>query len=193
MTTFLLNQRACFVLLACLAMTELASPAAAFCIYNSASEDVTVLAWPAGGKSFKAVISPGGQSCCNWQDDTCIAKAEADSESNPLGQCASVHFYMTPRNLDTNQITSKLVAKEALTVIGKVIDIIGKALSVVPDVGEAIDAVATLTSAGIDVTDEALTDIIEFTSNDRFVNGQNGGAITWNDQNHISGNKGVGC
>jgi len=85
-----------------------------------------------------------------------------------------VHFYMTPRNLDTNQITSKLVAKEALTVIGKVIDIIGKALSVVPDVGEAIDAVATLTSAGIDVTDEALTDIIEFTSNDRFVNGQNG-------------------
>ena len=81
---------------------------------------------------------------------------------------------MTPRNLDTNQITSKLVAKEALGIIGKVVDIIGKALSVVPEVGEAIDAVATLTSAGIDVTEEALTDIIEFTGDDRFVNGQNG-------------------
>jgi len=85
-----------------------------------------------------------------------------------------VQFYMTPRNLDTNQITSKLVAKEALSIIGKVVDIIGKALSVVPEVGEAIDAVATLTSAGIDVTDEALMDIIEFTGDDRFVNGQNG-------------------
>ena len=81
---------------------------------------------------------------------------------------------MTPRNLDTNQITSKLVAKEALGIIDKVIDIIGKALSAVPEVGEAIDAVATLTSAGIDVTEAALTDIIEFTSDDRFVNGQNG-------------------
>lgn len=55
----------------------------AYCVYNKSNTTITVLQLPLSERSFKSVIPPNGNKCCNWSDTTCVA-SEGRYEKTPF-------------------------------------------------------------------------------------------------------------
>jgi hypothetical protein len=67
-----------------------AAPANAFCVYNKTSFDILFVQQMNGHedklfKGFSAVVKPGKNACCNWQNRDC----------NPAGQRTSMVPFLT--------------------------------------------------------------------------------------------------
>lgn len=72
-------------------------PASAYCVYNESGETITAVQLPIKGDSFKAVIEPGEDSCCNWKDTSCTSSS---------GRYDSTSFLLYEGALDIDGITA---------------------------------------------------------------------------------------
>jgi len=182
------------LLVATLALAVYAVPSSAFCVYNNDIVDVTFFAWPIAAQTFKAVVPPGGNACCNWADDTCFAASEGDTDDDPLGQCAGVVFYITPRNLDTNSITQKFIAKEVEEKLAPLVGVLGLGgLLLGPVEGAVVGVTAAFAAAGLDEAAQNTETGIDFGPYDQWVHGINGGTVNWIRPNHIEVTTAAGC
>ncbi|KAK9788590.1 hypothetical protein WJX73_004941 [Symbiochloris irregularis] len=155
-------------LLAALAVLLSASPAAAFCAYNTGSSPVTFMTWPVSGQTFKKVVQPGQSACCNFNQNTCTAAAEGQDGPNPTTQCQGIQMYMTAQSLNTNQITSNFITQEVVSYLQPLLEIIGVGAKLIPEVGQIVSAVDAFAKAGLDIASAAAQTNIPFQSGDQF-------------------------
>lgn len=133
-------------------------PAAAYCIYNDSDQDITALQLPIDADSFKQVIGPKQNKCCNWQDTSCTAE--------PHGQFDKTSFALYRGSTDVNAITASEVLQNIVGILGPAVPVIGPAVQGVTDqIFGALDTYITKDSGiGIIAT-------------------YNGGVITYNGTN----------
>ena len=93
---------------------------------------------------------------------------------NGRRQCADVVFYIAPRNIDTDAITSKFIQKEVEEILAPVIGVLGVAGALIPGVGEVVAAGAAFAAAGLDLANQNTEIGIDFQPVDQFVHAING-------------------
>lgn len=92
-------------------------PASAYCVYNKSDETITALQVPVSSDSFKAVIEPQSDSCCNWSEGSCTSFDD--------GRYGNTTFLMYKGALDTDGITASEILQEINTTITSEIPVVG--------------------------------------------------------------------
>lgn len=102
-------------------------PAEAYCIYNDSDQDITALQLPIDADSFKQVIGPKQNKCCNWQDTSCTDPTKGQ------GQFDKTSFVLYRGSTDVSAITAAEVLENIVGVIAPVIPVVGPAVQGITD------------------------------------------------------------
>ncbi|MEH1890728.1 MAG: hypothetical protein V7K92_15175 [Nostoc sp.] len=100
-------------------------PAAAYCIFNDSDKDITAFQLPIDADSFKQVIGPKQNKCCNWQDTSCT--------SEPHGRFDKTSFVLFKGSTDVSAITASKVLEGIAGALGQVIPVVGPAVKELTD------------------------------------------------------------
>ncbi|MBC6430376.1 hypothetical protein FM036_05825 [Nostoc sp. HG1] len=93
-------------------------PAAAYCVYNDSDQDITALQLPVKPDSFKKVIGPKKNECCNYQETSCLTTPTEGAEG-------ITQFALYNGNFNTSAITAQTVFEKIFTILAGSIPVIG--------------------------------------------------------------------
>ncbi|MEH1838558.1 MAG: hypothetical protein V7L20_07270 [Nostoc sp.] len=135
-------------------------PAAAYCIYNDSDHDITALQWPIDADSFKQVVGPKQNKCCNWQDTSCTA--------DPHGQFDKTAFVLYNKSIDVSALTAAKILENIVGILGPAIPYVGPAVKEATD--QIFDSLDTYVSkdSGIGVIATYNGGVITYNGTDAF-------------------------
>lgn len=84
--------------------TLMSKTVSAYCVYNKSNTTITVFQLPLSERSFKSVIPPNENRCCNWKDTTCVASE---------GRYAKTPFLIYQGNVNKDNL--RIVINDAVT------------------------------------------------------------------------------
>ena len=135
-------------------------PAAAYCIYNDSDHDITALQLPIDADSFKQVVGPKDNKCCNWEDTSCTA--------DPHGRFDKTYFALYNQSTDVDAITAAEILEKVDGVLAQLIPGVGSAVKEVQDqIFDALDTYITK-DAGIGVVESYNGGVIVYNGTDAF-------------------------